>query len=319
MIRKTVAVIVLVTALAAVFVASFLGAFHAPRPHDVPVAVVGPAPVVATLRAALDARVPGAFALTPYADERAARDALAAREVDAVLAPQAGRLVVASAAGRTGATVVTEAFQAAARAQGRPLAVEDAIPLPAGDAGGISGMFYVLALVVPGIAVALLLSRAAPGLGAGGRLAALVSAAVVAGAVNAWLADVAFGALPGHLPALAAVSAAVVLAIALAAAGLNRAAGPAGVAVAAMLFIPVGLPASGGPLGARFIPQWYAAVGQVLPVRQAADAVRNVVSFDGAALGVPLLVLGGWALLGVVLLTLPERRKAPAPEPVLVG
>ncbi|GAA4588974.1 DUF3533 domain-containing protein [Planotetraspora phitsanulokensis] len=317
--RKLIAIVGAVTVLGMVFAASFLGALHQPEPHDVPIAVVGPSQAAAGIDAVLDAKAPGAFTLTPYADEGSARNALADREVDAVLIPDAGRLVVASAGGRTGSTVITQVFQAAAQAQGRPLAVEDAIPLPPGDAGGISGMFYVLALVIPGIAVAVLTFRVAPGLGLAGRLGLLAVAALVVGTANAWLSDVVFGALPGRFAGLVAVSAGVTLAIGLVSSGLMRIAGAPGVGLAALLFIPIGLPASGGPLGARFIPEWYAAVGQVLPVGQAAEAVKNVVHFDGAALATPLFVLGGWALLGLVLLVVPRRRTETAARPVLVG
>ncbi|GII34791.1 hypothetical protein [Planotetraspora mira] len=316
---KLIAIIGAVTVLGMVFAASFLGALHQPEPHDVPVAVVGPSQGAGQIDAALDAKAPGAFSITPYADEGAARNALADREVDAVLIPQAGKLVVASAGGRTGATVITQVFQAASQAQGRSLVVEDAIPLPLGDAGGISGMFYVLALVIPGIAVAVLMFQVASGLGLAGRLGVLAAASVLVGTANAWLSDVVFGALPGRFAALVAVSAGVTLAIGLVSAGLMRVVGAPGVGLAALLFIPIGLPASGGPLGAHFIPEWYAAVGQVLPVGQAAEAIKNVVHFDGAALALPLLVLGGWALLGLVLLAVPRRRAEIVAVPVLVA
>jgi hypothetical protein len=181
-------------------------------------------------------------------------------------------------------------------------------------------MFYVLALVIPGIATAVLISRVAPGLGLAGRLGVLATAAVVVGTANAWLADVAFGALPGRFTALAAMSAGITLVIGLVSAGLMRLVGAPGVGLAALLFIPIGLPASGGPLGARFIPEWYAAIGQVLPVGPAAEAVKNVVHFGGAALALPLFVLGAWASLGLVLLAVPRRRvEHAAAEPVLVA
>jgi hypothetical protein len=207
--------------------------------------------------------------------------------------------------------VITAVFQGAAQAQGRTLRVEDVVPLPSGDTGGISGMFYVLSLVLPGLAMAVLLGQVAPRLGFGGRLGVLTAGALVAGTANAWLADSVFGALPGRFGWLVLVSAALVLTIGLVVAGLLRTVGPAGVGLAALLFIPIGLPASGGPLGARFIPEWYADLGRFLPVGPGAEAVRNTVYFDGAALGAPLGVLAAWALLGLVLLALPARRTSP--------
>ncbi|WP_188195551.1 hypothetical protein [Nonomuraea sp. SYSU D8015] len=309
---KIIGLVVGVTLLGMLFAGSFLGAFHKPEPHGVPVAVVAPAEQVKQLQAGIDHRKEGAFALSEYTSVDVARAALLDREVDAVLVPQEGKLIVASAGGRTGATVITSSFQAAAQAQGRALQVEDAVPLPPGDPGGISGMFYVLSVVLPGIALAVLLFQVAPGLGLGRRLGVLVAGALVAGTGNAWLADAVFGALPGRFGWLVLVSAGISLAIGLVVAGLVKLLGTPGVGLAGLLFIPIGLPASGGPLGARYIPEWYAAVGQVLPVGPAAEAVRNTVFFSGAALWTPLGILTLWGLLGLVLLALPGRRPQPA-------
>ncbi|RSN01979.1 hypothetical protein DMB42_38165 [Nonomuraea sp. WAC 01424] len=310
---RIIGLVVGVALLGMLFAGSFLGAFHAPEPHGVPVAVVAPAEQVRQLQNGVDRRRAGAFALSGYATAGEARAALLDRQVDAVLVPQEGTLVVASAGGRTGATVITAAFQGAAQAQGRTLRVEDAVPLPPGDAGGIAGMFYVLSVVLPGIALPVLLTRAAPGLGAAGRIGVLAAGSLVAGTANAWLADVVFGALPGSFGPLVAVSAGISLAVGLVVAGLVKVIGTPGVGVAALLFIPIGLPAGGGPLGARYIPEWYAAVGRILPVGPAAEAVRNTVFFGGAALWTPLGVLALWALLGLVLLALPGRRTQAAP------
>ncbi|NRQ31549.1 hypothetical protein HII36_06790 [Nonomuraea sp. NN258] len=317
--RKIIGLVIGVSLLGMLFAGSFLGAFHQPEPHGVPVAVVAPAELVQRLQSGIDQRKEGAFSLGAYPSFDAARAALLDREVDAVLVPGEDRLVVAGAGGRTAATVITAAFQGAAQAQGRVLRVEDAVPLPPGDSGGISGMFYVLSLVLPGLALALLLSRAAPGLGLAGRLGALAAGALTAGTAVAWLADPVFGALPGRFGWLVLVSSGIVLTIGLVVSGLLKTVGMAGMGLAGLLFIPIGLPASGGPLGARFIPEWYAAVGQFLPIGPAGQAVQNTVFFDGAALGAPLGVLTGWALLGLVLLMLPGRRPAPAPVPAPVA
>jgi hypothetical protein len=313
---KLVGAVVAVTLLGMLFVASFLGALHKPEPHNVPVAVVGPSALVAQLDRAIGQKAPGAFDLRGYESEPPARDALLNRDVDAVLVPQAGRIVVASAAGRTASSVITQVFQGAAQAQGQRLTVEDAVPLPPGDPGGISGMFYGLALIIPGIALAVLIAQT--GLGLGARLAGLVVGALLVGSVNAWMGDVVFGALPGQFAGLVAVSSGIVLTIGLVVTGLLRVAGFPGVGLAALLFFPIGLPASGGPLGARFIPEWYAAVGHALPMGPASEAVHNIVFFGGAAIAGPLAVLGAWALLGLVLLVIPRpgrTREAPAVAP----
>ncbi|ADG88960.1 hypothetical protein [Thermobispora bispora] len=307
--KRLIGAVVAVTLLGALFVTSFLGAFRQPEPHDVPIAVVGPDQVVARLEQQVAAQAPGAFDLIGYPDAAAARQALLDREVDAVLAPQERTLTVASAAGRTGAAIITAAFQAAIPG----LTVQDAVPLPPGDPGGVAGMFYLMGLLIPGIVLAVLVTRS--GARPAARLGALLGGALVIGTANALLADVVFGALPDRLAALAALSAGIVAALGLVVAGLARTVGLPGVPVATLLFFPIGLPASGGLIGPRFIPEWYAAVGQVLPLGPAAEALRNTVFFDGAALARPLAVLGGWALLGLVLHLIPVRRRLARPVP----
>ncbi|MEV6985299.1 hypothetical protein AB0M95_29110 [Sphaerisporangium sp. NPDC051017] len=83
---------------------------------------------------------------------------------------------------------------------------------------------------------------------------------LLAGLGEAFLAGVAFGALPGNFAGLVAVPSGIVLTIGVVVSGPLRAIGFAGVGLGALLFIPVGLPASGGPLGARFVLEWYAWV-----------------------------------------------------------
>ncbi|HVM67767.1 MAG TPA: hypothetical protein VMU14_23030, partial [Acidimicrobiales bacterium] len=68
--RRLVAWVLGVSSFAALFASSFLGALHQPRPHHVPIAVVAPAPTVATLQKRLDAAVPGGFTLERYASAR---------------------------------------------------------------------------------------------------------------------------------------------------------------------------------------------------------------------------------------------------------
>src|ERR671926_27227 len=59
------------TAVALLFAFSFLGALHAPAPHDLPVGLAGPAPAVAAVEQRLADQAPGAFAVSRYPDEAA--------------------------------------------------------------------------------------------------------------------------------------------------------------------------------------------------------------------------------------------------------
>lgn len=316
--RKPVIVMVVASLIGMVFAGSFLGALHHVEPHDVPVAVVAPGGAVDRTGAMMDEKAEGAFDLTAYESEEKARDALLNRDVDAVFVPGQGgaKLIVAGANGRIENGVLTEVFQGVGQATGRQVTVEDVVPLPSGDNNGISSIFFVVTTVIPAVIMAVLFAFAVPAAGAGRRIALLLVGSVLLGGANAWVAAGLIGALAGAPWALWGMTSVLVFAVGAFTAGALRVAGPPGAGLTAALLVPIGLPASGGPMGPRFIPEWYAAFGEWLPPAAAIDAVRNVVYFDGNALGRPLLVLGLWAAAGIALVLVPkkarERNHAPA-------
>jgi hypothetical protein len=66
------------------------------------------------------------------------------------------------------------------------------------------------------------------------------------------------------------------------------------------LFVIVGNPSAGGAYGWPLLPGFWAAVGPWLPPGAATDAIRGAVYFGNAAITRDLLVLGGYALAGLV-------------------
>ena len=80
----------------AAFVSSYVGALHDPKPRDLQVGVVGPAPLATAV-----AKQVG-FELVPYASEAAARDAIDHRTIEGAFigAPGGSTLLVVPAAAR---------------------------------------------------------------------------------------------------------------------------------------------------------------------------------------------------------------------------
>ncbi|MEU8799155.1 hypothetical protein [Spirillospora sp. NPDC048819] len=318
---KPIAVMVVVALLGMVFAGSFLGALHHLEPHGVPVAVVGQENAVDRLGTMMDKRADGAFDLTAYGSEEEARGALLDRDVDAVFVPGQGgaALVIAGANGKIENAVLTQAFHGVGQATGQPVTVEDVAPLPADDGNGVSSIFFVITTVIPAVILAVALAFAVPAAGAGQRIGLLAAGSVVLGGVNAWVAAGLTGALVGAPWALWGLGSLLVFAVSAFTAGALRVGGPPAAGLTVLLFVPIGVPASGGPIGPLFIPEWYAAFGEWLPVSAAINAVRNTVYFDGSALGGPLLVLTLWVVAGLALVLVPkkvrERSHAAAPEP----
>jgi hypothetical protein len=126
------------------FAFSYVGAFHDPTPHNVPLAVVGPPSVAARLGALpgdpLDPRTATSL--------RAALSQIDDREVYGGYEAATNRLFVASAANRATAVALETTFNRVAAAQGRPaVRVTDVKPLPPKDPNGTAAFYAVIAWV----------------------------------------------------------------------------------------------------------------------------------------------------------------------------
>lgn len=307
MLRHATLVLVLGAALAA----SFVGAFHDPQPHHMPVGVVAPAAQVARLDARVAAHAPGALALRPYPSAAAAATAIEHRAIDGaiVLGPARAHLLVASAAGAQTVATMQRAFTPASLRM--PVVTEDLAPLPASDRAGLGPFFFVLTLLIPSVLIGVALTVVVKDMPVTDRLIGAATFAVALAAIDALLSNVAFGALGGGFLQLVGVGALISFAASSVTVGLGRLLGPLGVAVAVLGLLIVGVPASGAAVGPAFLPGFYAALHPILPMGQGLDAVRNAVYFSGHATADKLWLLGGWALLGIVLSTIGTRWSLP--------
>jgi nucleotide-binding universal stress UspA family protein len=301
-------------AFAAIFVALTLSAYHAPRPHDLPVGIAGPAAVTSRVEHALDSAVPGAFSWHSYPSEAGARTGITQREVDGALVASGPnlRLLVAQGGGTGPAQFLTQAFGTAAAGSGRHLVVTDVVPPLPDDTQALSSFFVVLSVLIPSLAAgsgsALAFRRVRPAF----AVVAPLAVAVVIGVVSAAVADGIAGL--GNYAAIAGVVALFSLAVAAPTAVLVRIRPPL-VGVAVLVFIVFGIPVSGGPANlASFGPAFLRVLDPALPLGVAANVVRNVVYFGGHATALSLWVLAAWALAGIagLILITARRRHAPA-------
>lgn len=302
-------------AFAAAFVAVALSAFHRPVPHRLPVGVVAPAPAAHRLERAVVARAPGQFDLRPYLNERQARTAIGQRRIDGAIVISAAdtRILTAEAGGAASAQALTAAFTAAAARNGQRATVVDVVAPKAGDSQALAPFFVILCVLFPslatGAACAHLLRNARPRR----RVAVPLTAAVAIGLAIAGIADGVSG-LGSYLP-VAGIVALFSLAVSLPTAALGQIKTPL-VAVAVLVLLIFGVPASGGPAGlAAFGPGFLRALNPVLPLGVAVNAVRNTVYFGGHDTAGHLLVLAAWAAAGLVILALgrppSSARRAP--------
>jgi hypothetical protein len=289
-----------------------------PRPHDIPVGLVGPAPALQQISATFGSAAPGAFSFTTYQSEPAARAALDQRSVDGVLVLSRGapRLILAGAAGDGSTGVITGAFTKAFQAQGAALAVETVHPFAAGDSHGLVLFFVVVAVLISTlVAQALLGVGNEAGFAARFLVAGLygVLAGVAGMAAAAWIAGEHGSGFWTAAALLALASAAVGTVVA----GSIRLLGGAGFGLAALVVVLLDLVSSGGPAGSQLLPDFYRGLAPWMPAGEVYSGLRGALFFDGAGLGLPLTVLAAWLVGGLALMLLGElvaarRRSLPA-------
>jgi hypothetical protein len=285
------------------FAFSYVGAFHDPRPHQVPVDVVGPPEAAAQLN-----DLPGDPLDARQASSRsAALSQIDDRDVYGAYEVATNRLFVASAANVPTATALALTFNRAAAAQGQPAVhVTDVKPLPTDDPNGTAIFYSMIAWVFGGYIASTLIGlvgspRSRSRQRAAARIGALAVFSLVAGILSVVILRASFDVFAGHVVALCGVAALTIFASGAATAGIQAVLGPAGTGLVILLFVIFGNPASGGPFARPLLPGFWRTIGGVLPPGAAVDLARSSLFFDGARILGPILVLVGWAAAGTVL------------------
>jgi hypothetical protein len=301
---KAVALVLLpALVLTLAFAFSYVGAFHEPTPHQVPVAVVGPPAVASQL-----GDLPGDPLDPRQASSR--DDALSQiedRDVYGAYDATTNQLFVASAANRATAVALEATFDRAAAAAGGPAVnVTDVKPLPPKDPNGTAIFYAMIAWVFGGYIASTLIGligspRSRSTGRAAARIGALAGYSVVAGVLSVVILRASFGVFEGHVVALCLIAMLTVFASGAASAGIQSALGPAGTGLVILGFVILGNPASGGPFARPLLPGFWSTIGGVLPPGASVDLARSALFFDGERIVGPILVLVGWAAVGAVL------------------
>ncbi|MFF7179920.1 hypothetical protein [Streptomyces sp. NPDC008121] len=298
---------------------AYLGAFHAPQPHDLHVDIVGSGPTTQVLAQTLHDKADGALDISTLADRDTAVSALRDQtSFGAYIPGPRPELLVASASSDTSAMAVEKVFTKVAAQQGSPLTVTDVAPVSTGDPTG-QGIFFLLvalsigsyaSVAVIGGAGAVLPMRIRALLAAGMSLAVSLIGTLFAGPV--------FHLVDHGLGGLWAMSWLYSAGILLIGVGLHtflRRWTTLGVMV---LFVMLNFTSSGGIYRPELQPGFFASLHSFWNGAGFVEGARSHVYFDGNALGGHLLTLTLWLLAGIALTTLASRTEAkrrPHPAP----
>ncbi|MDG6109600.1 DUF3533 domain-containing protein [Dactylosporangium aurantiacum] len=307
------ALVLAVLAVQLAFIASYIGAFHEPTPHRIPIAVAAPPQQVGALVRQLDALPGTPLDAVAVPDEASARRMIDRREVYGAFvvssastdAASADRLIIASGAGASVGQVLEQIITSVEDGQDRAFTVEDVKPALVGDARGLSGFYLALGWVVGGYLVAIALStskgsRPANPHRAVIRLLSLLAYALLSGLGGALVTGAVYGAIDGHLAQLTWFGALLVFASGAFTMALQAAFGFIGTGLTVLLFVVLGNPSAGGAYPAPLLPPFWRAVGPWLPPGLGTEAIRGIVYFHGVGVGRSALILCGYCLLGVL-------------------
>jgi hypothetical protein len=288
------------------FVLSYVGALHHPRPHHVPLGVVGTSPLPLAVGKQFSLKI------TRYPTASAASAAIDHRKIDGALLtePAGAKLIVVPAAGNAGAIALSSAFGAAAAALHQKLEIVEAHKLPPGDAGGNVSFLVVMALIVGGY----LSSTIATVVGGAATRKRRLASLGLAAAFGSLLTDVFAGPVLDAIPTskfllLWGLFVFVMLGVAYSTAALQAVLGAAGTLIVVTLYVVFGAPASGGTVPSPYLPSFWSTFGPYLPAGAGTTAVRNTIYFDGNGSTRSLIVLAGYLVLGAAALLVVRRRQ----------
>lgn len=315
-----------VFALQLLFIASYVGALHDPKPRDVPFGVVAPQPATAPLMGRLE-QLPG-DPLDPraVASADAARDQILNRDIDgALIVDPRGRtdtLLVASGGGTVLSSTLEKMFTALEAPQGRTIRTVDVAPASPKDFDGLSAFYLVVGWCVGGYICAAILAISAGSRPANLeraiiRLGVLALYSILGGLGGAVIVGPILDALPGSVAALWGLGALVVFAVGATTLALQSVFGIVGIGLAILLIVVAGNPSAGGAFPLPMLPPFWNAIGPALPPGAGTWVARSIAYFKGNDVTGSLLILSSWALVGsVVTLVTSTLKRKPGTEPI---
>ncbi|MGN8050770.1 hypothetical protein ACTJKO_13890 [Curtobacterium sp. 22159] len=282
---------------------AYLGAFHAPTPHDLPVGIVGQTPATQVFAQTVTDRSDGALVAHVVPSTEAAEQEVRDRELAAVYAPTAtdATLYVSTAASETTASAAQKVFLPIAYRAHLPLAVRDVVPTGAEDTTGQGLFFLLVALSVGGyasaIAVAAFATRLRPLWTA---VVGLATSGVVAG-IGIVVAGPLYGIITTHrweVFLFAWLYDAIIVALGV---GLHPVLGRWTTPILTMLFVMLNFTSSGGIFQPAFQPGLFAGLNTFWSGAAWLQAAQDLLYFPGASLGRSSLVLAIWLAVAVLL------------------
>ena len=307
---RTILLVMGVLVIQLAFVLSYVGAFHHPTPHQIPVVVVAPAQLSNHLTTELSDLHGQPLSATAVSSEATGLTLLREGRTSGVFVVNpvgtTDSLLIASGGGAALSTAVEDVFTQVEVAEHRTITVTDADPEQPTDYRGLSGFYLVVGWLVGGYLVAALLgiakgARPATTRRAIHRLMAIVPYAVLSGLGGAIIIGPVLGALTGHFLALWGLGAFLVFCAAAVTMAFQVLFGVFGVGLTLIVFVVLGNPSAGGAYQSPLLPPFWRAIGSSLPNGAGVGAVRRITYFGSYNVIDNFVVIAIYAVVGAAI------------------
>lgn len=306
------------------FCLCYIMAFHSPKMHDIPVAVMNtPSASVVTDR--VDTASPGMFQFSFISDKDDAIESVrAGHNAAALTVPaqpgQKAELVIATAHQYQAASLVKVSFQQIFATSGG-VQITDIAPLPPSDSFGQGAMYMMMSWCIAGYMVAMFIGMMGAPLSHLMRVGILVGGALVLSLLANLLAGLAIGVYPAsHFGAMFGIAFLWILAIGLFTNGLSYFFGRFITGPALLLFVFLSIPSSGAAFPAWMVPSFFGHLQPYVVGHGITEMIKRQLYGVGAPYWQGFLLMGVYALIGVVTMFIGKRwRESREVDRILAG
>ena len=285
---------------------AYLGAFHEPAPHHLPLAVVGTGTSAEVFAQQLNDADPGKLETRVVADAGTARQLITDREISAAYEPgkNDATLYISSAASPTTAEIAQKIFLPLAYDQQLPLQVVDVVPTNEHDATAQGLFFLLVGMSVGGYSSAVAIAAVAGRISVLWRAAVTAASSAVIAGIGVLIAGPVYGILEHGYWSIWLLSWLYVMTIALMGVALHPLLRKWTTPVLTMLFVMLNFTSSGGIFTAETLPSFFSGLGTFWNGAAWLHAVQGVTYFPAQSLGTDILKLALWLAAGALLLFL---------------
>lgn len=282
------------------FCLCYITAFHAPHPHDVPIALVGSDPA---LVAAVHKALPGEYVFHTVDSLTRAKHDVVSGLMAVAYDPSSNTVFKASAHQFQVASLVPATLSSVITAGGGPApTITELAPLPRWDEYGTVAMYVMLAWCIGGYMVAMFIGIMGGPLRHRTRVAVIVVGGIVISLITNTLAGPVVGAIHGHFAALVLIAWGWIVAIGLTVNGLSYFAGRFIAAPAMICFVFLSMPSSGGAYPKWFMPEPFAWLNHVVVGSSMVEMIKHTVYGVGPSYERGLVTMASYAAAGIVLM-----------------